>query len=220
MRSNIRSWALATALGLVLGAASQAPAGSITTLFSTGVDAGGALLPDGAVDPHYTVTGGGHGPDTFVIGNPALIPWVGNTAGSQWITPVPDTRAGAGPFTYTTTFDLTGFNPATASISGEWSSDNQATMSLNGTLVAVDAFPGWTTIVPFSISSGFIAGVNTLTFDVPNGSGAGDGPTGLQVHIIGATANAVPEPSSIALAGCGLLMAGGLAWRRRRVATA
>src|SRR5207253_1804367 len=125
-------------------------------------------------DPHYTVTPGS-GP--FVIGNPAAVPWVGNTATSQWITPARDTRAGPGPFTYTTTFDLAGFDPATAQITGLWSSDNEGTMFLNGNLVAVDPFPGWTSLVPFSITSGFQPGINTLTFAVPNGSGAGDGPT-------------------------------------------
>jgi hypothetical protein len=202
-----------TALVLTLGAASSARADTITTLFSTGVDGSRNLLADGAIDSHYTVSPGS-GP--YVIGNPASIPWVGNTATSQWITPATDTRAGPGPFTYTTTFDLTGLDPTTAQISGMWSSDNEGTMFLNGVQVATDSFPGWTSLVGFSITSNFQNGINTLTFVVPNGNPPGDGPTGLQVDIESATANPVPEPTAFALLALGgVSLAGWRRWRMR-----
>ncbi len=217
MRMRRRSGVLVpilAALALSLGGG-RAAAAPITTLYSTGVNATGALLPNGAADPHYTVSPGS-GP--FVIGNPAGVGWVGNTSTSQWISPAVNTSAGAGPFTYTTTFDLTGFDPTTAQVSGRWSSDNEARMFLNGNLAATDPFPGWTSLVNFAVTSGFRPGPNTLTFAVPNGSGGGDGPTGLQVNIAGTAALAplatVPEPSTLALLGVGGLALAG--WRRRR----
>lgn len=211
MRIALRGLGLVAVLGLVLvGSANRASADPIATLFSTGVNASGNVLPNLAVDPHYSVSPGS-GP--FVIANPAAVPWVGNTATSRWITPAQNTAAGPGPFTYTTTFDMTDLDPASAQITGNWSSDNQGQMFLNGNLVAVDPFPGWTTMVPFSISSGFLPNMNTLTFVVPNGAGGGDGPTGLQVQITSATAAAIPEPTTLALFGLGAL---GLLGRRLR----
>ena len=71
---------------------------------------------------------------------------------------------------------------------------------------------GFGALTPFTISSGFVAGVNTLDFIVPNVGG----PSGLQVQISG-TATAVPEPSGFqsALAGGLIVSAAGL-WRQRR----
>ena len=53
----------------------------------------------------------------------------------------------------------------------------------------------------FTISSGFVAGVNTLAFEVLNDE---DGPTGLQVDNLSGTANPVSEPVSLLLFGAGL----------------
>ena len=198
---TVASMALAATVATALQAA------PITTLYSTGVNNAGALLANGAVDSHYSVTPGS-GP--FVIGNPGSVGWIGNTAGSQWISSAANTLGGPGPFTYTTSFDLTGLDYTTAIIDAEISSDNMATVRLNGNVVGTQPFGGWTNMYALTISSGFLAGINTLTFQVPNNqTTSNDGPTGLQVHIISAT---VPEPSSLALAGLALMVA----WRAAR----
>lgn len=70
----------------------------------------------------------------------------------------------------------------------------------------------------FSITNDFLAGENELQFyvtqnpDAPNGSGKGN-PEGLQVNILSATAQPVPEPAILSLLTLSLL---GLCINRKR----
>jgi hypothetical protein len=119
-------------------------------------------------------------------------PWLGDSAVSAWISPTPSTSAasdgtGTANYRYETKFDLTGFNPATARVSGRWATDNNGTgILINGTStgqVNTNQFSSWT---PFQITNGFIAGTNRLTFIVNNGSPggvAGNDPTGLRAEV-------------------------------------
>ena len=181
-----------------VGGASSADASPITTLFSTGVDAFGVPLPGGSVDPHYTVAPGG-GP--FAIGNPGGIGWIGNTGSSSWISPATNTGAGPGPFTYHTTFSLAGFDLDSVVITGSIALDDQGSIFLNGVDVfdSVSTFSApWSFFETFTISSGFVAGINTLDILVPNNiETPNDGPTGLQLNLSG-TAD-IPEPGSLGL---------------------
>ena len=87
-----RSFVFALGLVAVL-TASQARAGSITTLYSTGVDSAHALLPFGALDSHYVMASGssdgttGLTPFVSLPGAPGSPPWAPNTSTAQWITP-------------------------------------------------------------------------------------------------------------------------------------
>jgi hypothetical protein len=54
--------------------------------------------------------------------------WFADTSTSAWIGPGHDESTAQDPggyFTYTTTFDLTGFDPTTASLTGQWSTDDR-----------------------------------------------------------------------------------------------
>ena len=66
---------------------------------------------------------------------------------------------------------------------------------------------------PFTLTSGFVAGINTLSFRVENYSGATGNPTGIIVSVSG-TAEHAPEPAAAGLLGSGLL---GLWLLRRRI---
>ncbi len=200
--------------------AGNALANPITTLFNTGVNGSGVVLADRySPDPHYTLTvvpSGGTNVTrvkTSSSGHP-VGPWLGDNLVSAWIGPNSgdDLYGLEGNYTYQTTFDLTGFNPSTASIRGKWSSDNEGVgIWLNGTTQI-----GFGTsdsqfklgYVDFTATSGFISGLNTLEFKIYNRGG----PTGLRVEMAGS----VPDGGlTVALLGMSL---SGLAFFRRKLA--
>ena len=172
-----------------------APGHQIPDLYNTGVDASSKALPDNIRDSHYLWVQGATNPyAATAAGGFPIPPWLGDSTLSAWISPTLDTVAasdGTGNvrYNYKTTFDLTGFNPATARLSGRWATDNNGVdIILNGVSsgqVNTAQFGAWT---PFQITSGFLAGTNELTFVVANGSpgGApGSDPTGLRAELWG-----------------------------------
>jgi hypothetical protein len=117
------------------------------------------------------------------------------------------------------TFSLSGLNPATAQITGQFAADNHITATkINGTTVAgatTDTFGSYTS---FAINSGFISGINTLDFLVLD-DGA---PMSLRVNALAGTADplvgAVPEPSTWLTLGAGLLAVMSMVRLRNRAA--
>jgi hypothetical protein len=165
---------------------------TIPGLFNTGVDGSGVSLASGTVDPHWRITSsvdpGFPGPDALVLNDVGfpIPPWLENDQFSKWIAPQADQSAGnlEGDYNYRTTFDVTGFDPATVRVVGEWAIDNTGLDILaNGTSSGQrndGGFTGWTA---FHVDSGFVAGVNTLDFKV-NNAPTGVNPTGFRVRNI------------------------------------
>jgi hypothetical protein len=203
-----RSVLFALGLAAVL-TASQAQAGSITGLFSTGVDAGGVPLPDGAADPHYTLTSPADptvGPSAFAVsGHFPIPPWVANTATAEWIEPKASEPID-GAYNYTTHFTVVG--DTAVAITGKLSADDiLVDVLLNGVSLGITTPDhSFTSLHPFSIKSGFVVGDNTLEFLTMNVHAV---VTGLIVDMRG---TAVPEPASLAMFGIGL--SGLFAFRR------
>jgi len=114
--------------------------------------------------------------------------------------------------TYQSTFSLAGFIPSSAVLNFILAADDNVGITLNGTTVFTNpGTPEYLGTTSLSVTSGFVAGTNTLDFTVHNVGG----PTGLDVAVTGTATSAVPEPSTaIPLALCGLV--GGLWMRRRR----
>ncbi len=207
-----RTWVVAL---LSCTLAPMACALSIPGLYNTGVDDTGALLPASAVDPHYELVqspdAGSPGPSayTLVAGFP-VGPWLAEGPDSRWIAPAASQAAGnvPGDYVYRTTFDLTGYDPAKASITGRWTSDNSGIdVVLNGTNLGISnsgGFGGW---YDFTITSGFVAGENTLDFIVNN---AGDtvNPTGLRVEMVGLVEVADEAPRFITQPAGGVYIQG------------
>ena len=178
-------------------------AGTIT-IFDTGVDSSNALLAEGSVDPHYLLNGG----PAYVGADQNTLPYDPHGDGiSQWINPTPVATDNVPPGTYifTTMFTLpVGFT--SASLSGQWEADNNGVLTMNGglpisTIPGPIGFQAWT---PFTITSGFMAGTNTLTFTVGNDFG----PSGVRVEFTNALFSTPDTGSSAALLGGSLLVIG------------
>lgn len=199
---SLKTLSLATAGALWIAFGVGTAQAATFKIFNTGVANDGSALPDNSIDPHYTIPVSVNGPSNAfaVAANPL---YVSNSSTFQWIGPIPNAgniNVSPGLFTYRTTFDLTGLNPNTAVLQGNFSSDNNTVnVLINGASTGItSSSAGYTSLTPFSINSGFVNGINTLDFIVNNE----DSPSGLLTEFTQATANAqattvsVPEPSS------------------------
>ena len=182
---------------------------SIVGLFSTGVDDVGKVLLDGQVDLHYEIDGG-FLPSYAIAKAPA---WAEPPANASWIGPSSSTENDpVRNYSYTTSFILNGFDPDTATITGNWATDNDAHIYLNGLYTgnSKDIF-GYETLAPFSITKGFVPGLNVLEIRVNNYPSARDNPTALLLSDVEGHAAPVPEPHSWSLL---LASITALTWRR------
>jgi hypothetical protein len=156
-----------------------------------------------------------------IVSNPRPVNWVANSATSKWVSPTAD-QSFPGPgnppgwYYFQTTFNLTGFDPSTASFNFRWATDNSATLFLNGVSTGFtrpdSAFSSFTSAL--TVNTGFVSGLNTLTLKVLN-SGDSNSPTGARFEFL--STSAVPEPASAALFLLGV-PAIGLVFRGRRAA--
>jgi hypothetical protein len=207
-------------LGLTLPLSGESEA-DVILLSNTGVDAGGSLLPGGATDPHWSIVSGPGivSPVSAAVLNDQFLGIYAQSNNSSWIWVNAGGQAGINePYTFRLTFDLTGFVASSASISGSWAVDNIGEILLNGSApIGTGTFSlptllsqNYSQFHEFTITGGFVSGINTLDFVVTD-----LGPPGaLNVNNLSGTA--VPEPTSLtmlSLVSLGSLVYG---FRRRR----
>lgn len=212
-----------------------------TGSYNSGSSITGGLSSASTADPHWTVcstTPSGTAPTAPCATTPVAAIVVDNTKqpgvwatdpASQWIGLKANESTGAGGsdpagyFEYQTQFDLTGLDPTSASLAGKFSVDNCVVqVFINGTATGIansgacNTSANLTGFLSFNIGSGFISGINTLTFVMRNWTGSSGNPSGLNILVSGnANPLAVPEPRTLGLFGLALLGLGGL-WLRRR----
>jgi hypothetical protein len=207
------------ALGLLLGGVAR-PTRADTINLATGLDGSdNRILVGGAVDAHWTVPplGTATGPQTVFPGNAdsGFPDWIANGPSSDWIARDANTAdQGATPYTFSRTFNLTGFDLSTVSISGSWTLDDVGELRLNGNLLGTLSGTPWFSFHPFSVPAGspFLnQGLNTLTITITSSDRFLEG-----VRLEGTlTGTIVPEPSALALLALGTFGLLGRAWRRR-----
>jgi hypothetical protein len=205
---------LLAAAALAFTAISSAHAASITGLVNTGVGISGQSDSNYALSSAVSSTAVITYDSQWPIG-----PWLANSSASKWITPTAgqgDTfdPSTSGIYTYTLSFDLTGYNAASAAFSGRFAADNSVVVKLNDQVIGnATGFSDWTS---FSASGGFAPGVNTLDFVVTNWAQNGGNPTGLRVEFGSSSVMAaVPEPETYAMLLGGLVLVGAVVRRRK-----
>jgi hypothetical protein len=180
---------------------------TLTTLLAA-ASLAGAPLHAAIIDQAATVVGGGGGIElvdagNVVASNNALYSSETTNPASDWVW----TDSGAQSATFSYTFDLTGYDVSTASLSGLWGVDNTGDVFLNGFLIA--SLPSVTTDNFTSLSSYaasdstlFNQGMNTLLFVLTD---AGGPESFRATAILDAEAAAVPVPAALPLFAAGLV---------------
>ena len=206
---------LIAAAVLALTAFSSVHAASITGLKNTG------LGVSGQADGNYSLNSAVSSVPVITYDSQWPIgPWLANDGVSKWITPTASQGesldpSSAGTYTYSLSFDLSGYNAASAAFTGRLAADNAVVVKLNNNVIgSATGFTDWTS---FGTNSGFVAGVNTLDCVVTNWAQNGGNPTGLRVEFSASSiAAAVPEPETYAMLLAGLVMVGAAARRRKQ----
>jgi len=168
-------------------------------IYGTGLNDNHVAISTGSPDTHWTLLSSPYSstPVSPIAGSQSYA--YPNHANSQWIGGGSN-LFGAwafGNYRYQTSFDLTGLDPATASLSGTFGSDDSVVILINGVATSNGCTGNcWSGAHSFSITSGFVSGVNTLEFNVYNGGG----PTGVQVAVSGTASPSIVSPEALCAA--------------------
>jgi len=161
-------------------------------IYGTGLRSDGSVAVRGTEDIHWKISGSAATVATTVPNT-----FASSTSSAQWIGLANDLNGEFGTNTWSyTTFDLSGLDPSTASLSGQYAVDDTVEIYLNGvsTSISCTGTSCYSTRTNFAITSGFQHGVNTLTFRVNNFGG----PSGLLVSVSGTAYTAVEFCNTLA----------------------
>ncbi len=153
---------------------------------STGLDRSAlVVLPNGASDPAYTISGPGIDPRPAVVVNDDPFPvlsWLPTSVQSKWIGPAADANGPPGEYVYKIEVNLpVGFAASDAVLLGGFAGEDQVVdIRVNGTSMGLSSL-GSTQLTKFPLNAGrglFKTGTNAIEFVVANSD---VGPTALRV---------------------------------------
>jgi hypothetical protein len=211
-------WPLALAVFILVLAGHNSALLADSIDLSTGLDNSNNLITSGGTaDAHWSVRSYGGSPaaaEVVASGNPDWFSgWLPNGPSSSWIARnafVPDNWPNGA--LYSVSFDLSGYDLSTVSMSGGWALDEVdnsdfGTLALNGHSIEGLGVGAWTSLTGFSVGKGssfFNQGLNTLTISLTYQVDVIVA-TRLQGSVSGSLATtAAPLPQSAA-GGCALL---------------
>lgn len=160
---------------------------------NTGVDGSDALVVAGAQTAFWTLQTIPAGGTETIGSNPFRYftgPYAPDSSVSAWVSPAASGNASVGGiYLYQLLVDVTGFDPATVVIAGQFATDNDGFIRVNGGAnAATTGFAGFGSLTNFTLNSGFVAGVNSIQVGVNNGGN----PTAFRVEFTQATATPIP----------------------------
>jgi hypothetical protein len=163
---------------------------------NTGEDASFALQTNGVFSSTWSVKKPGSSTYTnaYVIANNSA--WLTNDTNSKWIGPTTTGSANStiGTYTYRTLFDLTAVVTNQLKVCFRIAADNALLAArLNGTNLNLSGgtYNQWlptnaatNVLLGFQLTNGCLAGINTMEFDVSNGTSGGSNPTGFRAEFM------------------------------------
>ncbi len=163
-------------------------------IWNTGTPDNIGQLRPGDPDPHWGFFSGPQGapaaPGLVLVDQVPQGYFQPTNAAWIWQNPQGDAPQGVA-FTFRQVIDLTGFDPATVVVSGQWGVDNMGEIRLNGVVpqsaagsvfqLSGDDVDNFGTPHPFRIASGFVPGLNFLDVVAINAPGGTPNPGGLCV---------------------------------------
>lgn len=208
-----KTLAATAAVTVMLACAGGASAATVA-IYNTGQGAGAG---DGQADANYSIATShlGYSGAAKTYYNSA---YLADDADSRWVSYSGSPFGGSGLTAFETTFDLTGYDLASAVLSGRWGVDNEGVIKLNGTVIATltgTKVENFNQLYQFGSTSGFVNGLNTLRFEV-NDTGV---PMAFRTDDMSLTANlssAVPEPATWAMMIVGFGAVGSMVRTSRR----
>ena len=165
----------------------------IAGTFNTGLSENGTLLASGQADPHWQLVQSDdpnypvdpNNPPPAVVTTAIPGTYLAPGPNSGWIAPWEDIGTfgpAGGNYTYRTTFLLDTQDAAHATLYGNWAMDNAGVeIHLNG-VTNTFATAGFASFTPFTLTNGFVPGLNTLECVITNYTA---GATALRVELRG-----------------------------------
>lgn len=169
------------------------------TVHNTGVNATDVLVSPGAQTTYWTLLSAPAGA-TETVGQNAFRYYTGayvaDSSTAAWVSTAASGNASVlGFYVYQLLVDLSGVDPTTAVITGQFSTDNDGFIRVNGGAnAATSGFAGFGALTNFTLNSGnssFIAGMNSIQVGANNGGN----PTAFRVQFLSATASPIQVPT-------------------------